>query len=212
MADRFDVIEQTNDTQFNTVSFYGYVRGTYLDKFQRIHVNGLGDYDIKSIQRVDDPCPIELKKTVKQRQQEHLEEKLGQSNKKKKRNLKDKERVLYAPFSNIGSMNFEKATGSGSGAGYITIPDKYVVYTKLNQEGEDAAGNLMMNEEGVLMTGGNKQQGNEGQQMVWKLQEADRAMDEREIEAPMLLSGVAIKEDHKDEQWKPKKEQERTKH
>lgn len=49
VADRFDVIEQTNDAQFNTVSFFGYVRGTYLDKFQRIHVNGLGDYEIKSI-------------------------------------------------------------------------------------------------------------------------------------------------------------------
>lgn len=125
---------------------------------------------------MDDPCPIELKKTVKQRQQEHMEEKLGQS-KKKKRNLKDKERVLYAPFSNIGSMNFEKATGSGSGAGYITIPDKYVVYTKLNNEGEDAEGNIMVDEEGVLMTGGNKQQGNEGQQMVWKLQQ-EANMDE----------------------------------
>lgn len=67
VADRFDVIEQTNDSQFNTVSFFGYVRGTYLDKHQRIHVNGLGDYDIKSIQRVDDPCPIEVKKTVKQK-------------------------------------------------------------------------------------------------------------------------------------------------
>lgn len=52
------------------MSFYGYVRGTYLDKHNRIHVNGLGDYEIKSIQRVDDPCPIELKKTVKQKQTE----------------------------------------------------------------------------------------------------------------------------------------------
>jgi len=49
---------------------------------------------------------------------------------KKKRSLKDKERVLYAPFCNIGAMNFEKATG------YITIPDQYVVYTKLNENGE----------------------------------------------------------------------------
>lgn len=48
--------------------------------------------------------------------------------KKKKRNLKDKERVLYAPFSNVGAMNFESTTG------YITIPDQYVVYTKLNEE------------------------------------------------------------------------------
>lgn len=67
VADRFDVIETQDSSDFNTVSFFGYVRGTYLDKQQRIHVNGLGDYEIKSIQRVDDPCPIEIKKTVKQK-------------------------------------------------------------------------------------------------------------------------------------------------
>jgi hypothetical protein len=62
--------------------------------------------------------------------------------------LKDKERVLYAPFSNIGAMNFEKTTG------YITIPDKYVVYTKLNEEGEG---------------GVDPSSGNEGQKLVWGL-------------------------------------------
>ena len=36
-------------------------------------------------------------------------------------------------------------------------------------------------------------------------------MDDREIEAPMLLSGVAIKDDQQDESWKPKRDGERTK-
>lgn len=49
VADRFDVIETQDDPDNNTVSFFGYVRGTYLDKHQRIHVNGLGDFEIKSI-------------------------------------------------------------------------------------------------------------------------------------------------------------------
>lgn len=131
VADRFDVIETPDNSEFNTVSFFGYVRGTYLDKHQRIHVNGLGDYEIKSIQKVEDPCPIELKKTVKQKQQE-----LTNGKKKGGRTLKDKERVLYAPFCNIGSMNFEKTTG------YITIPDQYVVYTKLNEENLDQDGGV----------------------------------------------------------------------
>lgn len=66
VADRFDMIEtQHEDDQYNMVTLYGYVRGTYLDRNQRVHVNGLGDYDIKQIQKMDDPCPIELKKTVK---------------------------------------------------------------------------------------------------------------------------------------------------
>ena len=49
MADKFDTIETQANLEYNTVSVFGYVRGTYLDKNQRIHVNGLGDYEIKSI-------------------------------------------------------------------------------------------------------------------------------------------------------------------
>jgi uncharacterized protein involved in tellurium resistance len=46
------------------------------------------------------------------------------------RTLKDKEKVLYAPFSNVGALNFEKATG------FITIPDKQVIYTRVADEDE----------------------------------------------------------------------------
>jgi ribosome biogenesis protein BMS1 len=70
VADKFDVIETPDDSVNNTVSFYGYVRGTYLEKHSRIHLNGLGDFDIKGITKVEDPCTIEAKKTVKQRKQE----------------------------------------------------------------------------------------------------------------------------------------------
>jgi ribosome biogenesis protein BMS1 len=136
-------------------------------------VNGLGDYEIKSIQKVEDPCPIEVKKTVKQKQTE-----LAQG-KKKSRNLKDKERVLYAPFSNIGAMNFEKTTG------YITIPDNQVVYTKLNVDGDQVGGV-------------DASTGNEGQKLVWGLQDLKMALDEKEVEAPQLLQGITL-EDEQDE-------------
>ena len=43
---------------------------------------------------------------------------MGTARKKAMRTLKDKEKIIYAPFSNIGALNFEKTTG------YITIPDK----------------------------------------------------------------------------------------
>lgn len=49
----------------------------------------------------------------------------------KKRNLKDKERVLYAPYTNIGAMNFENTTG------YINIPDSNVVYTRIDEKDQD---------------------------------------------------------------------------
>jgi ribosome biogenesis protein BMS1 len=76
VADRFDVVEAMEKPNTNLVSFYGYVRGTYLDKNQRIHINGIGDYDIQNLQRVDDPCPIELKRTVKEKQLLHARAKV----------------------------------------------------------------------------------------------------------------------------------------
>lgn len=160
VADKFDAIEtQQENAKFNTVSIYGYVRGTYLDKHQRVHVNGLGDYEILNIQRVEDPCPIELKKTVKQKQAEHEAEKQGLTKKKKKRNLKDRERFIYAPYTNIGAMNFESTTG------YINIPDKNVVFTRLPEE--DDAGNMADTFGGVDAQ--NQAALNEGQKMVFQL-------------------------------------------
>ena len=48
--------------------------------------------------------------------------------------MKDKDRVLYAPYTNIGSMNFEKTTG------YINIPDQTVVYTRIDEDDENGLG------------------------------------------------------------------------
>ena len=55
----------------------------------------------------------------------------------KKRNLKDKERVLYAPYTNIGAVNFEKTTG------YINIPDKTVLYTRIDDNDKDGVGQIL---------------------------------------------------------------------
>lgn len=122
-------------------------------------MNGLGDYEILNIQRVDDPCPIELKKTVRQKQAEHVAEKQGLMKKKKKRHLKDRERLIYAPYTNIGAMNFESTTG------YINIPDKNVVFTRLPEDDDaahavDTFGGVDAQDQAGL---------NEGQKMVFQL-------------------------------------------
>lgn len=153
MADRFDVVETQDSPDTNVVSFYGYVRGTYLDKNQRIHVNGVGDCAIHSLQKIDDPCPIELKRSVREKQEIHNQAKKTGAT-KKLRSLKDKEKVLYAPNSNIGALNFDKSTG------FITIPDSQVVYTRA--DGEIKAEDL--------------EKGNEGQKMVWQMQGAQTAL------------------------------------
>lgn len=46
---------------------------------------------------------------------------------KKKRTLKQNERVVYAPYADLNTVNFDK-TG-----GYITIPEEHIVFTKLEK-------------------------------------------------------------------------------
>lgn len=185
VADRLDIIEtQHEDEKYNTVTAFGYIRGTYLDKHLRVHVNGLGDYEIKNIQKIEDPCPIEVKKTVKQRQAEHQAEKQGLVKKTKKRNLKDRERVLYAPYTNIGAMNFEKTTG------YINIPDDNVVYTRINEDDDTGTGDGL-----IGVDAGHDKTLNEGQKMVFQMQDAEKNkkwISDQNIQQPQLLAGIDL--------------------
>ena len=160
-----------------------------MDRNNRVHINGLGDYDIQSATKVGDPCPIELKRTVKEKQeifQKHA--KLGTINKKSLRTLKDKEKVLYAPFSNVGALNFEKATG------YITIPDKQVIYTRVADEDEENG----ISKVKLQKPGSYQEQaaivGNEGQKMMWFLQDLQQQIDAEQIAAPQLLPGIDLDE------------------
>ncbi len=81
--------------------------------------------------------------------------------KSKKRHLKDKERVLYASYTNVGSMNFDKSTG------YITIPEENVIFTRTNENDADGLGDGI----GGVDASQTKDL-NEGQKMVFDLQDA----------------------------------------
>lgn len=105
------------------------------------------------------------------------------------RTLKDKEKVLYAPFSNVGALNFEKSTG------YITIPDKQVIYTRVGDDDDDNPMSKMRVQPigaGTGQTG--DEAGNEGQKMVWFLQDLQQQIDAEQIAAPQLLPGIDLKE------------------
>ncbi|XP_043521072.1 ribosome biogenesis protein BMS1 homolog isoform X2 [Frieseomelitta varia] len=71
-----------------TISLYGYVRGIPLIKEASIHIPGCGDLKIRDISFLPDPCP--------------LPEEL------KKRALVEKERLIYAPFSGVGGIVYDK--------------------------------------------------------------------------------------------------------
>jgi hypothetical protein len=77
-------------------------------------------------------------------------------------------------------MNFEKSTG------YITIPDSQVVYTKLNEDADQLGG--------IDASAG----GNEGQKLVWGLQDLKTGINEKEVEAPQLLPGFSLADEDDD--------------
>ncbi|XP_011298127.1 ribosome biogenesis protein BMS1 homolog [Fopius arisanus] len=70
------------------ISLYGYVRGVPLNKESSIHIPGCGDLRIKDVSFLPDPCPLP----------EHI----------KKRALVEKERLIYAPFSGVGGIVYDK--------------------------------------------------------------------------------------------------------
>ena len=86
-------------------------------------------------------------------------------------------------------MNFEKSTG------YINIPDQNVVFTRVDEEDQAGLGDGL---------GGVDTQAaiNEGQKMMFQLQDAQKNANfitDQNIEAPMLLDGIALQIDEQRE-------------
>ena len=127
-CDRYDLTftksTQDNDNDDVIVSLFGYVRGNHLNKNSLVHINGLGEYKIDYVTKIEDPCPIEM----------------VSKNGKIKRTLKKKDKNLYAPYSNINMLEYDRKSG------YINIPEKLVTFTKGLKELDNLA-----NDEGVKM-------------------------------------------------------------
>lgn len=124
------------------VAFYGYIRGCSYRLNNTVHITGLGDYEIKEMTVVEDPCPP-LNKTIKDTDEgdeegnEGGEDPTKPKKSKKKRSLKQNERLIYAPQSNLGFLNYEQTSG------YITIPDKHIIFTRREEETVDENGNIV---------------------------------------------------------------------
>jgi ribosome biogenesis protein BMS1 len=63
VVDRHEDITNPNKVELDvecdrTIVFYGYVRGSHLKSTTKVHIIGLGDYDISDINALNDPCPI----------------------------------------------------------------------------------------------------------------------------------------------------------
>ena len=70
------------------ISLYGYVHGTHMKNNIMIHIPGCGDFSLKDMQNLPDPCPT--------------------PDRVKKRSLNMKERMVYAPMSGVGGIVYDK--------------------------------------------------------------------------------------------------------
>jgi hypothetical protein len=91
-----------------SVALYGFLRGCNLRLGQRVHLAGVGDFSVVSLEQFPDPCP--LPDTIK------------------KRGLNEQERLIHAPMSNVGGLLYDKD------ATYIDIPDWKVQYSNMGTE------------------------------------------------------------------------------
>ncbi|KAI5637648.1 hypothetical protein NE865_09631 [Phthorimaea operculella] len=93
LADRLEDITNQEiirkDAKANRdVVLYGYVRGVPLMKESMVHVAGVGDMKISELSYLPDPCPL--------------------PSSEKKRHLMERERQIYAPFSGVGGIVYDK--------------------------------------------------------------------------------------------------------
>ncbi|WFD30975.1 Glycoside hydrolase 2 (Mannanase, beta-galactosidase) [Malassezia sp. CBS 17886] len=93
-----------------TITVYGYLRGTNMRQHQPVHVPGLGDLTVSSIERLADPCPLPTQDS------------------EKRRKLSDKAKLIHAPMSDVGGVMFDKD------AVYINVPGHF---SRRTGDGED---------------------------------------------------------------------------
>uniref|UniRef100_K4A518 Bms1-type G domain-containing protein n=1 Tax=Setaria italica TaxID=4555 RepID=K4A518_SETIT len=86
------------------ITLYGYLRGCNMKRGTKVHITGAGDFSLSGVTGLADPCPL--------------------PSAAKKRGLRDKEKLFYAPMSGLGDLLYDKD------AVYININDHFVQFSK----------------------------------------------------------------------------------
>ena len=104
LADRFvdltpPVASEENPVRDRTIALYGYIRGTnFPAEGARVHIPGMGDLNVSAIEALPDPCPTP-----------HMDEAIAKATgKTRRRRLGEKQKVLYAPMSDVGGVLMDK--------------------------------------------------------------------------------------------------------
>ncbi|KAF7805324.1 ribosome biogenesis protein BMS1-like protein isoform X1 [Senna tora] len=119
LVDRFEDITPPEKVQENNkcdrkVTLYGYLRGCNLKMGNKVHIAGVGDHSLAGITVLPDPCPL--------------------PSAAKKKGLRDREKLFYAPMSGLGDLLYDKD------AVYININDHLVQFSKTDDENLAMAG------------------------------------------------------------------------
>ena len=104
LADRFlDITPPTSIEEDpkcdRTIALYGYLRGTNFPvQDARVHIPGVGDLKVSSVEPLPDPCPTPF-----------MDQAMAQATGKKgRRRLGEKQKVLFAPMSDVGGVLVDK--------------------------------------------------------------------------------------------------------
>lgn len=105
MVDLTDPVVMEEDPKTDrTVALYGYVRGLNIPaEGGRVHIPGVGDLSIASVEALPDPCPTPAR---------------TQAEGKGRKRLGEKQKLLYAPMSDVGGVLVDKD------AVYINVPSQ----------------------------------------------------------------------------------------
>jgi ribosome biogenesis protein BMS1 len=174
LVDRVDDITDPEKIRQNAkcdrnIVLFGYIHGTNLKQTMKVHIPGAGDFGLKSIREIPDPCPKPTKTNGKS--------KLG-----------EKDKLVYAPMADIGNIEYD------ADAMYIKMPSHSILYSQqvlpddTKKPGEDESDS----EDGqpALMNAPNP--AGPGERMVIDLQRADGTLDDAIENAQLrLFSGSA---------------------
>ncbi|KAJ4895376.1 P-loop containing nucleoside triphosphate hydrolases superfamily protein [Raphanus sativus] len=144
LADRLEDVTPPEKVQMDkkcdrNITLYGYLRGCNLKKGMKVHIAGVGDYSLAGVTVLPDPCPL--------------------PSSAKKKGLRDREKLFYAPMSGIGDLLYDKD------AVYININDHLVQYSKTDNENGEST---------------NKGKGRDvGEDLVKSLQKTKYSVDEK---------------------------------
>ena len=132
VADRVEDLTAPDMTEANKKSdrkvvFYGYLRGLPIREGTTVHLSGVGDFSISAIDRLEDPCPApSSSKQIS---------KSNGTDQKQKRRLNDRQKLIYAPMSDVTGIRYD------ADAIYIDVPG--AIAKKKSEEVTDEGDVLM---------------------------------------------------------------------